>query len=497
MYKVMLADDNKFALAHFVNLIKWENFGFILVSTAIDGIEAWSEFCKYSPDLVITDVQMPGLSGIELAKKIREKQPDTIVIFLSSYDEFDYARSAIDLNVREYILKQELDDKILEKKLLEIRKDLDKKMERQEKILRSQIRTLFQTSLEEVEDICLMSEDRRYDFFILEQDHVPEFLSEKSEIYEEEIDYKILIPKIKERIEDNLFLVRISKFRWVGLVKSKGLVENIGKQIQEIFYKEYGFSFSVYLMGRDLSLWKCRTQYEENRYIFEQRYFEGMRAIMSLDMYEKPDRCRKIESNVQDIFSGSEEEVSEKIDQKFRPILYNYDFSGLEEMFINILEEIERIVPKSEKAEIYNEEVLYLCTAKRMIRWLKNKCRYAWRYIGKKAVSDYYILQIAKSFIYKEYGNPFLSVEDVAKKAGVSVNWLNDLFKKEQKETAGRFLTKVRMEKTKEFLENGESKMSDIAAKTGYNSASYWAKVFKKTYGVSPQEYYEKIKRSR
>ena len=113
MYKVMLAEDNKFALAHFVNMIKWEDFGFTLVSSAIDGIEAWEEFCKYSPDLVITDVQMPGLSGIEFAGKIKEKRQDTVVIFLSSYDEFDYARSAIDLNVREYILKQEFDFELL------------------------------------------------------------------------------------------------------------------------------------------------------------------------------------------------------------------------------------------------------------------------------------------------------------------------------------------------------------------------------------------------
>ena len=131
MYKVMLADDNKFALAHFVNMIKWEDFGFTLVSSAIDGIEAWEEFCKYSPDLVITDVQMPGLSGIELAGKIKEKSQDTVVIFLSSYDEFDYARSAIDLNVREYILKQELDRALLEKKLREIKEDMDKKKEKQ------------------------------------------------------------------------------------------------------------------------------------------------------------------------------------------------------------------------------------------------------------------------------------------------------------------------------------------------------------------------------
>ena len=202
MYKVMLADDNKFALAHFVNMIKWEDFGFTLVSSAIDGIEAWEEFCKYSPDLVITDVQMPGLSGIELAGKIKEKRQDTVVIFLSSYDEFDYARSAIDLNVREYILKQELDRALLEKKLREIKEDMDKKKEKQNKVLTSHIRTLFQTEIEELDDVYFSEyEEKEYACLIFEQDHVPEFLSGKSGVYEKEAEYKEQIPRMCNAVE--------------------------------------------------------------------------------------------------------------------------------------------------------------------------------------------------------------------------------------------------------------------------------------------------------
>lgn len=130
MITIMLADDNKFALKHFAGLVNWEEFGFELIDTAIDGIEAWHKFCRLSPDVVITDVQMPGMDGRELAKRIKRTKPDTVVIFLSSYDEFDYARSAIDLSVQEYILKQELDKKTLEKKLGEIRQMIQNKKEK-------------------------------------------------------------------------------------------------------------------------------------------------------------------------------------------------------------------------------------------------------------------------------------------------------------------------------------------------------------------------------
>ena len=245
MYKVMLAEDNKFALAHFVNMIKWEDFGFTLVSSAIDGIEAWEEFCKYSPDLVITDVQMPGLSGIEFAGKIKEKRQDTVVIFLSSYDEFDYARSAIDLNVREYILKQELDCALLEKKLREIKEDMDKKKEKQNKVLTSHIRTLFQTEIEELDDIYFSEyEENEYACLIFEQDHVPEFLSGKSGVYEKEADYKELISRLKERTDGRMLLFRVSCFQWICLLSQESSSEQTGRFIQKLLYEG-----KIYLYG--------------------------------------------------------------------------------------------------------------------------------------------------------------------------------------------------------------------------------------------------------
>ena len=89
----------------------------------------------------------------------------------------------------------------------------------------------------------------------------------------------------------------------------------------------------------------------------------------------------------------------------------------------------------------------------------------------------------------QEYADTCLSVETVARKAGVSVNRLNELFKIEQNTTAGKYLTKIRMEKAKAMLDCGITDLGEVSRMAGYNSGSYFSKVFRKYYGMSPSEY--------
>ena len=143
MISVLLADDNKYALQHFAHLVDWEALGFSLAGTAVDGNEAWEVFQEIRPQVVITDVQMPGLDGKELAKLIKKAAPETIVIFLSSYDVFDYARAAVDLSVYEYILKHELDRETLTDRLAQIRSQLEEKDARKHRLIRGYLAASF------------------------------------------------------------------------------------------------------------------------------------------------------------------------------------------------------------------------------------------------------------------------------------------------------------------------------------------------------------------
>ena len=123
LIRVLLVDDNQLAMEYLSCLIDWKAAGFEVVGKAIDGKEALRSYEALSPQLLITDISMPGMDGIALSQEIRKRDEKVRIIFLSSYDEFDYARSALKLKVSEYILKHELDEETLLDKLSSVREE--------------------------------------------------------------------------------------------------------------------------------------------------------------------------------------------------------------------------------------------------------------------------------------------------------------------------------------------------------------------------------------
>ncbi len=114
MYKVLLVDDERMILDGISMIIDWESYGVQLTGKAMNGIEALEFIEKDSPDIVITDITMPGLDGIGLVSKTRERFPAIKWIFLSGYSEFEYAQQAMRYGVRHYLLKPCNEEKISE-----------------------------------------------------------------------------------------------------------------------------------------------------------------------------------------------------------------------------------------------------------------------------------------------------------------------------------------------------------------------------------------------
>ena len=497
LLNVLLVDDNKFALSHFAGLVEWKRLGFRLMETAIDGIEAWEKFKRFHPEVVITDVQMPGMDGIELAGKIKESSPETVVIFLSSYDEFDYARAAIDLSVEDYLLKQELDQEILEKKLTEIREQYQKRRARKEKLAKGHLISAFRMPMEET-DMEFLQEffPGTYGFFMLEQDHLPRWLCEMSGMATKELDYRHLLPEIQQNHPEVLYLVRYEPYRTVALISKEENVEALAAEIRKELMQMSGSSISLYLYRGGLDFSGCRQEYEKNRFLFEQRYFEGENAILAADIFEPSGHhCEPAAiGEFRESLKVSGEEAVLCIDRLFRPLLHRYDFTGSMESLRLIIQELKSTCEKKGLPDswLFDDEVYHLLSIRRMIRWIKSKVMDI-----KDDVVSCQSENIARavSYIARRYSDAMLSVEEIAKEAGLSVNRLNDAFKKELGETTGRFLTRKRMEKAKEFLEETDETVFSIAEKAGYNSASYFSHVFRKTYNISPQEYQAKARK--
>ena len=141
-----------------------------------------------------------------------------------------------------------------------------------------------------------------------------------------------------------------------------------------------------------------------------------------------------------------------------------------------------------------DDEILHLLSVRRMVRWLKNR---ASQIQGMCQAGHSEAVDRALNWIAQRYTDPLLSVEEIAKESGLSVNRLNDAFKKEMGETVGRCLTRIRMEKAAWLLENTQDPVLTTAEKTGYSSASYFSNVFRKAYGMSPQEYQSRKRKNK
>lgn len=105
MKKVLIVDDEKLSRDYFVNIIDWSEYGFSCVHTAADGLEVYDKVLENRYDLILTDIRMPGINGLDLIKKIQQIPHNPLFIIMSGYSEFEYAQTAMRLGVKYYLLK--------------------------------------------------------------------------------------------------------------------------------------------------------------------------------------------------------------------------------------------------------------------------------------------------------------------------------------------------------------------------------------------------------
>lgn len=126
MTDIMLVDDEVLELEYLKNMVDWERNGYHVVGCATSGKKALELFDRTHPQIVISDIRMPGTDGLELTRQIKEKDKETVVILLSAYRDFDYAQKGIRYGVSNYLLKHELSSELILKELEEVKEKLER-----------------------------------------------------------------------------------------------------------------------------------------------------------------------------------------------------------------------------------------------------------------------------------------------------------------------------------------------------------------------------------
>ena len=511
MYKIVIADDDAILLKGISTAFDWENLGIQVVASVDDGDKALAAVEETQADIILTDIKMTNMDGLELAEKLKEKYPEVHVVIMSAYDDFEFARRALRLEVNDYLLKPvELEQLSEIMKHIVHKKNQKRSSLQVEKIVSMQGEALAETFFQN-----LIS--NRYDREMYQQ---LEPLYIKGEYCWTVIE---IILDSGEKMSVGIdMLSDIMKAYGYPLISvfdryyvcCFGLKEEISNHVKDL-KRECRMAIKQILPDETLSFlngtivdeaFYLSLSYEKILQIREYQYSAGKEADLSerdLDRYFNKNKAinkTRIEYLAKLVLLGSGEaipECMEKIKENLRRagshsiIMFSLSLSYL----LGALGKDSRLTGwgKEELDKIYSKAIMQktldsaIQVLKEDLLELSDKITVYRPYTNEQLVYK------ACSYIDKHYNNPKLRVTDVAGEVGLSPNYLSTIFTEVMGENFTDYLLKKRMRESQILLLNSNYTSQDIGYMVGYENAAYFSATFKKFVGVSITQYREMV----
>lgn len=504
LYRVLVVDDEMLIRQGIINYIDWEQEGFQIVGEASNGNEALQLIEKLKPHIIITDVVMPGMDGIELVRVVKEQYPAIEIIVLSSFENFDYVRSTFQNGVADYILKPKLNGKELIKTLLKIVPHPRRFYEiKQSPTSRGELlkKRMLGSSLTSGEESLI--EEFPYSRFSLiavcglQNNENGLTFKEINNQFMEQVSHieSLFIPS---NVSDTMIV--LLNFGSDQLQSIKQSLTNLAKQ-----YRESGASRCWLMSVSFSSIHELRTVYENNLLKMKDYLFyldEPVLIYGSLPDVEKNsipfDLSRFIDLFKQKKFNVAIHSLREHVDFLTRNYTIDiFEFkSWLENIIFNSIvllgnmkydvDELEEM--KYEYFEFINEAQ----HAKAAIA-----CFHDFLEVVKRVV----LVEDSKScppnmqrllqYIEDHYAEP-LSLTILAEYFHFNPSYLSSYFSTHLKVGFSDYLNQVRIAKAKHILQSGSASVSQVSEMVGYSEPSYFCKVFKRIEGSSPGRYRKK-----
>jgi len=522
MLKVVLADDENKILLLLRKLIDWEQLGYEIVGTANDGLRALELVREKQPHLLITDVRMPGCSGIELIRRAKDLQPDLHFVIISGYRKFEYAQNAVKYGVEDYLLKplkQEeltgillrLSDKLDKETALEFR--LKKSGERQQDLL---IEALLSAAGRRQPFLDAAQAYAAYGIHFAEgtcfvalvkvdipnapqyQESCQIVIRHALEIVRREVRALSGVYAAAVRREGVIVLLQMGEYQ---AVEVKQCFTKIRKEIEkqrDIFLQ---IRCTVCLSKRRLRLEQSDASMREVLWLCRDRL---CRAQSWRDAETEPtdfDRRYSLEPAQKKRFQAAAEcldeaRFSQELEESCRAVLSQPELHGqmLEDWFRQVLEVclygMRQNGQVTDRFAEKMEEKFWLCTdAQSVLQLLRQDVGQEMRRLGAE-ISQREMRPIteAKRYMQQHCQEP-LRLEEVSNAVGFNATYFSTLFKKETGRTFTDYLTELRIEKAKELLCGEDLSVQDVAEMVGYQDLKYFSRLFKNTTGVSPSDY--------
>lgn len=536
MFRVMIIDDEPIIRKGIRNIINWRQYDCEVCAEASDGEEGSLLIAQHRPDILLTDIRMPGMDGLAMIRAIKDLVPDCKIIILTGYRDFDYVQEAIKLGVFDFVLKPSKIEEltaVLGRAVSEL-KSLVKRaeeLEKLKKLFEQNIPVLREKLLYDIlyglitdrESIMAQAQllDIRIGTFILA---VVEIDREDEEKRFSQYDYHLyqfgIINTFRDIFSEAYELCSIAlngggvAFVLENKTQTTDYMEWINEKcayLQEMITNCFGFTVTIAVSSEGSGVMQLTDKLRECREGLEHKFYLGSNAIIfhgdlkGFVQFEDYSALEKYQRLLLDgIKNGNEKVVLSRLEDIFAAIdsLERVNMEYLKSFYWGTITSINNIRLSVAQAENDKKaETLHLGSMQKMIgeagdiSELNGLLREVSLSIAAKVnqfnnKSIKLILRKAMDYLREHYSEQ-VTLNEVADSVYVSTCYISRMFKKELGRNFVETLNGIRMEKARELLLDPRYKTYEVAERVGIPDAHYFSRLFKKVVGVTPTEFRE------
>lgn len=516
--KLLIADDEILTRNGLISSIDWESLGIHQIYQAGDGLEAYNAACTLKPDIILSDIRMPRLSGIEFADKLKKTLPDVSLIFMSGYSDKEYLKAAIRLKAVTYVEKpldlQEVRDSVTDaihqrQEKLQTRNSIHLQSLEDSSRLAQMLTRPYKEKEEEItkltEKISMrLTPQTSFTSFIVKSrslDFNASFLKEKVAEFEHFLaNYHLKLLSVRLHTVHHVFHI------WGDGVPSDTVLTSIGQFLSESFapFGEFYISRGEPVRG----IAKVYQSYTCAVILLQSGFFAPVNSILCPDLMNDS----KISGNKNSVSDPSDQFLALLLDkqqaqvQDFLDALYQTYFNNVtllpnqvKDIYFRLFSCLTHCRQKLKLASdsatgqdsiLQNLEDCF--SYGELHALLVQKTDELFHAITESNQEDSTIFMI-KDYISKHYAEEHLSIKEISDHVFLSASYICTYFKAQTGQTLNQYITEYRMERAMQLLQDSRYQITDISEKVGYNNGNYFGKSFKKFTGLTPSQYREKI----
>jgi len=529
--KVILIDDEEIIREGLRQEIDWESLNMTVVGEAEDGLAALDLVATITPDIVITDIRMPFMNGLEIIEKIKAKNPETYIIIISGHDEFQYAQRALKLGAYDYLLKP-IDLEAVKTSLKNIGAKYDEHYQQKSAVLDLQTKLAHRQpliiehffkdlvyeklDLSELDlrltDLGLTKLKKSFGLvLILQLDDYYPLIEKMSETQRRNFEKNLheLIEVIVTNEACFCYEEKHCEYLIFVLNLNESLCQEKSRHLAHLLHEAISINFNATTtmgVGSSYCLEKIASSYQEalkalsnkfilgkNREIFFERLENKTSSELEFKIIDETELIETIRlADLPLIKTKLQAILARIINQGENSYFWMQVIAGgIYRQALQLLREVG-----ATPEQVFNDPVAVFQkiftrqTIQEMGEELLTALNALAQFIEFNRENKFgLVLEKAKQYILKNYAMDSLSLEEVARQASISPCYFSLIFKQELGISFIDFLTNVRINKAKELLAFTNCKTYEVSYQVGYNNPTYFSTIFKKHVGISPTEY--------